>query len=471
MDDRRVGRGPELTDTQQCGRCKQHKPPGEYSPSYHGKRGTWCKSCFAAYSRGDRGPSAEHESLQCTVCGECYIPRQLKANWRYCSPKCKNNARNAQAAAALLESKTQRPCLYCAGVIPQNARSNAIFCSPECNSKAHALQRKMRSRSGSDDAPGHVRAAICVRDGWRCGICHHPVDRTLRHPDLMCASLDHIIPVSYNGTHDASNLRLTHLICNLRRGNTPIEDIVIIDGDTRVRDTPMRPAGPAPDEPAPCARCHEAERVPGKSYCKACVSLFNKEARERRKQRELTIDPHRYDPASNKPCARCKEAPREVSSYCRSCFRILGRESYARIGGKKPQERCSDCGEPRTGKHPSYCIDCAKIRRLASLERLSDKLCARCNKVPRVENTSYCGPCRRAVTKESRDRRIGKGTAKKCTRCGNPRTGKHPHHCLDCRRALNGDRYLQLEYEITAEQLRLMLAEPSLRTDRATVTS
>lgn len=44
-------------------------------------------------------------------------------------------------------------------------------------------------------------------------------DKNLRHPDPMCASLDHVIPVSEGGTSDPRNLRLTHLRCNLIRRN------------------------------------------------------------------------------------------------------------------------------------------------------------------------------------------------------------------------------------------------------------
>ena len=58
---------------------------------------------------------------------------------------------------------------------------------------------------------------ICIRDNCICGLCHEPVDKTVRHPDPMCLSLDHITQVHWGGTNDPDNLRLTHLICNQRR--------------------------------------------------------------------------------------------------------------------------------------------------------------------------------------------------------------------------------------------------------------
>lgn len=58
-----------------------------------------------------------------------------------------------------------------------------------------------------------VRLAVLVeRDGGHCGICHEAVLPGER-------SIDHIKPLSKGGQHTYSNTRLTHLICNIRRGN------------------------------------------------------------------------------------------------------------------------------------------------------------------------------------------------------------------------------------------------------------
>lgn len=114
--------------------------------------------------------------------------------------------------------------MHCGNRLPQRMRVDALFCSEQCNYGAHALQRKLRARTGDEGKPGYLRAFICDRDRWRCGICRKPVDRALRHPDLMCASLDHIVPVSEGGTNDLWNLRLTHLRCNLSRRNVGVAE-------------------------------------------------------------------------------------------------------------------------------------------------------------------------------------------------------------------------------------------------------
>jgi 5-methylcytosine-specific restriction endonuclease McrA len=214
--------------TQRCSRCKLVLSVDRFSPSYRGNSGTWCRSCFAAYNNGDRSPSAQHEYLMCWWCCGLYIPRHLKMNAEYCSRECKSDAKGARIAANTLATKAKlvRECLHCAKALPASARSDAVFCSARCNGSAHALQRKLRVRTESGNKPGYLRAAICARDKWKCGICGKPVDQELSHPDLMAPSLDHIVPVSRGGGNEVDNLHLTHLVCNLRRRNLPLDMVI-----------------------------------------------------------------------------------------------------------------------------------------------------------------------------------------------------------------------------------------------------
>ena len=48
-----------------------------------------------------------------------------------------------------------------------------------------------------------------------CGICGKPVDKTLKYPDPMSPTVDHIIPVSKRGDPvSLDNLQLAHRYCN-----------------------------------------------------------------------------------------------------------------------------------------------------------------------------------------------------------------------------------------------------------------
>lgn len=53
-----------------------------------------------------------------------------------------------------------------------------------------------------------------------CAICGKRVDFSLKYPDRMCATVDHIVPVSKGGhPSDISNMQLAHFACNRAKGN------------------------------------------------------------------------------------------------------------------------------------------------------------------------------------------------------------------------------------------------------------
>lgn len=58
---------------------------------------------------------------------------------------------------------------------------------------------------------------VSMRDGWICQICHKVVNKRLKYPNPMSASLDHITPLSKGGTHTYANVQLAHLGCNLSK--------------------------------------------------------------------------------------------------------------------------------------------------------------------------------------------------------------------------------------------------------------
>lgn len=52
-----------------------------------------------------------------------------------------------------------------------------------------------------------------------CALCGKPIDRSLRFPDPMSATVDHIIPIIKGGhPSDPANLQAAHLICNQMKG-------------------------------------------------------------------------------------------------------------------------------------------------------------------------------------------------------------------------------------------------------------
>lgn len=70
-------------------------------------------------------------------------------------------------------------------------------------------------------------SARVYREEHDCGICGQPVDKQLSYidpttgkPHPMSKSVDEIVPVSLGGDPlDRRNCRLSHLLCNIKRGN------------------------------------------------------------------------------------------------------------------------------------------------------------------------------------------------------------------------------------------------------------
>ena len=53
-----------------------------------------------------------------------------------------------------------------------------------------------------------------------CGLCGKPVDKSIKYPDPMSPTVDHIIPVSRNGDPiSLDNLQLAHRYCNRQKGD------------------------------------------------------------------------------------------------------------------------------------------------------------------------------------------------------------------------------------------------------------
>jgi 5-methylcytosine-specific restriction endonuclease McrA len=72
-------------------------------------------------------------------------------------------------------------------------------------------------------ANGHrrrqVRAQV-LRDEDSCAICGQPVDKGLPAGQPGSPEVDELIPVSKGGSpYKRENCRLTHRLCNARRGN------------------------------------------------------------------------------------------------------------------------------------------------------------------------------------------------------------------------------------------------------------
>ena len=192
-----------------------------------------CRAKIAAMRRGERGKlrtelPADHWARwygkastwprygisDCGWCGEAFVRRSARG--LFCSLLCvQRDARGVRRAQSELSSLV-RDCVRC-GAAYQHPRAHRAHCSDLCRE----LDRKDR---GAELFRGWIskaeRVAIYERDAYTCMLCNEPVDLSAdpQRSDWS-PTLDHIIPRSKGGTHDADNLRTAHRWCNSIRGD------------------------------------------------------------------------------------------------------------------------------------------------------------------------------------------------------------------------------------------------------------
>lgn len=209
---------------QKCSKCKKIKSHSFFNVS-NGKPSSWCKQCLKQDHKDRYTPQigASDDPRQCIVCQKTYVPKQRNKSV-FCSKICKYQNRSQSEKIQRLASKRDRICVGCRAHIPKNARADKKYCSEDCASKIRGrtmnVQRRIRT---SEPISTFLRIDIYERDKWICQICEKIVNPDLVFPDPLCASLDHVIPLSRGGTHQSNNVQLAHLRCNVSRGNKVLD--------------------------------------------------------------------------------------------------------------------------------------------------------------------------------------------------------------------------------------------------------
>lgn len=53
---------------------------------------------------------------------------------------------------------------------------------------------------------------------WTCYVCKGEINKRLRMPNILAATVEHIIPLSRGGTHTWDNTAPAHAKCNFDKG-------------------------------------------------------------------------------------------------------------------------------------------------------------------------------------------------------------------------------------------------------------
>lgn len=229
----------------------------------------------AARSRGAKLCQAHKwwKPTNCTTCGRRHYSANRSTAGRavYCSDDCKpvREPREPKPPTTTLQWKQCRcgkwmcnprrkwctsecwrshtypirkgTCDDCGNVVDNNQATYCQLCRNRRKKASEAAYRRKRrqryGRSHRARARQHGveyeridRTVVYQRDGWRCGICQRKVDRRLKSPHPMSASLDHIVPMSHGGPHLYVNVQCAHHLCNSLKSDRGAGDQLALIG-------------------------------------------------------------------------------------------------------------------------------------------------------------------------------------------------------------------------------------------------
>jgi len=211
-----------------CVRCGVDKSRSEFHKRAKASDGlnAACKACLLAERRAYREKNRDRLNQESREWRAANPGRQAELSrlWREANPEVVKLYRRAWDAAHVEERRASKRAWY-------EANREWVLTWPERNPEssaarfqryreAHRDARAEAQRRRRVDKFGGVIEDVDLPALWTgsCGICAGVMDEQLRWPHPMSKSIDHIIPLSQGGTHQAENLQWAHLRCNISKG-------------------------------------------------------------------------------------------------------------------------------------------------------------------------------------------------------------------------------------------------------------
>lgn len=168
------GTGSRSPGLQVCRPCRRAYPLHTAAPPPHAVRPT------------RRHPEVQHV---CHVCSAPFVARSKLA--KYCTTSCRVAARD--------------------GYVPRREPTAAE------RRRHYERSRPSTTDRGLGGTWRIIRKQV-IAEETHCGFCDQPVDKSLRAPHPLSASVDHIVRRRDGGGNERANLRLTHYRCNAADG-------------------------------------------------------------------------------------------------------------------------------------------------------------------------------------------------------------------------------------------------------------
>ena len=203
---------------------KTHFDEYETARTIYDKVCEHCGAEFRHYREDQRycSPECGHLSARtlkgtlrdCVICGAEYEPHNKDQSC--CSKPCQ-----MKASQKVLYTKTvEKVCERCGSKYDMTVNAhNSKYCTA-CKDELYGSNGPQnRARKWGVEYEPINNVEVFARDHWACGICGERVDRRVKYPDPMSASVDHIVPISCGGGHVWSNVQCSHLGCNSSKYN------------------------------------------------------------------------------------------------------------------------------------------------------------------------------------------------------------------------------------------------------------
>jgi 5-methylcytosine-specific restriction endonuclease McrA len=159
-----------------------------------------CGQFWCGPAKGRTSPTCGREDCRSEV-----VKRRKRA--LYAANPTKDIERAARARAARNEEERAREAERLRVAKAAAGRTEAI----------RSAEARRRAWKAGARVERFTNGEVFERDGWVCGICSEPIDRSLARPDPMSVSLDHVVPLSKGGDHSRANCQAAHLGCNMRK--------------------------------------------------------------------------------------------------------------------------------------------------------------------------------------------------------------------------------------------------------------
>lgn len=196
----------------------------------------YCDRTCASRARQELLKAKRQRQLICVECNKSF--KAAGAARKFCSKECRlENAKRHKAeqvkqyfANLYPDGIKTKVCRWCSQPMEVSARKSYAgrLYHPDCSKEAERARYRIKTvRRQTKLNPNRISADQVVREyGDVCHICQDQIDMSLPRTSKMGLTIDHLIALSKGGTDTMENLRPAHWICNRRKSDKPLEEVI-----------------------------------------------------------------------------------------------------------------------------------------------------------------------------------------------------------------------------------------------------